>query len=72
MIFLSVFGFPLTVVRDAERDDPAAVAQPDDRATGPSVDGRVEDALAGHLEQRPGTAAASGTGAPVTSTLTSS
>src|SRR5271166_3078326 len=43
----------VTVVRDAERDDPAAVAQPNDHATGPSMDGRVEDALAGHLEQRP-------------------
>src|SRR5271167_89493 len=34
---------PAAVVRDAERDGPAAVAQPDDRVTGPSVDGRVED-----------------------------
>src|SRR5712691_3021942 len=41
------------VVRDAQHDYPAAVAQPDDRTTCPSVNGRIEDALAGHLEQRP-------------------
>src|SRR5450755_4953915 len=41
------------VVRDAQRDHAAAVTQPDDGAMRPPVDGRIEDALAGYLEQRP-------------------
>ena len=41
------------VVRDTERDEPEAIVQPDDRAACPSVQGGVEHALPGHLEQRP-------------------
>src|SRR5215471_13661710 len=44
-------GLSAPVVRDAEHDVPADIAQPDDRATRPPMDGRVEHALAGHLEQ---------------------
>src|SRR5262252_7352339 len=41
---------PAPVVRDAERDHATHVAQPDDHAMRLAVHGRVEDALAGHLE----------------------